>query len=105
VDDRVGRAVAGVSGGGVGLGLGGFVGGGAGLGKAVLVAGFGTVAVGIIWVGSGVLVALIPGVEVGDEVILWGNGLPPSEVASCAGTIGYELLCGVTSRVLFDYCE
>lgn len=35
----------------------------------------------------------IPGVSVGDEVVLWGSGLPVEEVARRAGTIGYELLC------------
>ncbi|MDH5179066.1 MAG: alanine racemase [Gammaproteobacteria bacterium] len=44
-----------------------------------------------------------PNAEVGDEVILWGNGLPVEEVASSAGTIAYELLCGVTNRVRFEY--
>ncbi|MBT8422927.1 MAG: alanine racemase, partial [Gammaproteobacteria bacterium] len=35
-----------------------------------------------------------PDARVGDEVTLWGAGLPVDEVASQAGTIGYELLCG-----------
>ena len=30
-------------------------------------------------------------VQVGDEVVLWGDGLPVGEVANHAGTIGYEL--------------
>ena len=30
-------------------------------------------------------------VQVGDEVVLWGDGLPVGEVAQHAGTIGYEL--------------
>ena len=42
---------------------------------------------------------------VGDPVILWGRGLPVEEVADYASTIGYELLCSVTSRVRFDYNE
>ncbi len=37
--------------------------------------------------------------EVGDEVVLWGDGLPIEEVAQAAGTIGYELMCGVHGRV------
>ena len=41
----------------------------------------------------------IPGVRVGDEVSLWGAGLPVEELAQMAGTIPYELLCGVTQRV------
>lgn len=38
-------------------------------------------------------------VEVGDQVELWGENLAVNEVASCAGTIGYELLSGLTGRV------
>ncbi len=37
--------------------------------------------------------------RVGDEVVLWGKGLPIEEVAAAAGTISYELMCGVGSRV------
>jgi alanine racemase len=37
--------------------------------------------------------------EVGDEVILWGEGLPVEEIAERAGTIPYTLLTGVTPRV------
>lgn len=44
-----------------------------------------------------------PEARVGDEVTLWGDGLPIDEVAAAAGTIAYELLCGVGSRVQFDY--
>lgn len=46
-----------------------------------------------------------PNAKVGDEVILWGDGLPVEEIAAAAGTIGYELLCGVTKRVFFQYTE
>ncbi len=42
-----------------------------------------------------------PDVRVGDEAVLWGRGLPVEEVAAKAGTIAYELLCSVTSRVEF----
>ncbi len=42
-----------------------------------------------------------PQVRVGDEAVLWGRGLPVEEVAAKAGTIAYELLCSVTSRVAF----
>jgi alanine racemase len=38
---------------------------------------------------------------VGDRVTLWGRGLPVEEIAEAAGTIPYELLCGVTGRVDF----
>lgn len=37
--------------------------------------------------------------EVGAPVTLWGEGLPVEEVAASAGTIPYQLVCGVTSRV------
>jgi alanine racemase len=37
--------------------------------------------------------------RVGDEVVLWGQGLPVEEVARAAGMIPYELVCGVTGRV------
>jgi len=40
---------------------------------------------------------------VNDPVVLWGNGLPIEEIAESSETIGYELLCGVTSRVEFKY--
>jgi alanine racemase len=40
---------------------------------------------------------------VGDEVVLWGEGLPAEIVARAADTIAYELLCGVTSRVPRQY--
>lgn len=36
---------------------------------------------------------------VGSKVTLWGEGLPVDEVARAAGTISYELLCAVASRV------
>jgi len=39
----------------------------------------------------------------GDEVTLWGKGLPAENVAKAAGTISYELFCGVTSRVMYRY--
>jgi alanine racemase len=42
-----------------------------------------------------------PDAKIGDIVTLWGRGLPVEEVAQHAGTIGYELTCGVTRRVRF----
>ena len=39
---------------------------------------------------------------VGSPVTLWGRGLPVERVAAASGTIGYELLCGVTPRVPRD---
>ncbi len=40
-----------------------------------------------------------PHAKRGDPVVLWGKGLPVEEIAACAGTIGYELVCKVTTRV------
>lgn len=42
-----------------------------------------------------------PAARVGDTVLLWGRGLPIEAIAGCAGTIAYELSCGVTRRVRF----
>jgi alanine racemase len=44
-------------------------------------------------------------VQVGDPVELWGPNLPVNEIAACAGTIGYELLAGMTARLprVFQY--
>ena len=42
-----------------------------------------------------------PNAKIGDPVVLWGHGLPVETVAAHAGTIGYELTCGVTRRVRF----
>jgi len=43
--------------------------------------------------------------QVGDSVTLWGDGLPVEYVAEQAGTIAYELLCQVTSRVHFKLTD
>jgi len=42
---------------------------------------------------------------VGDEVILWGEALPAEEVAKHIGTIAYELVTKLTSRVEMSYSE
>jgi alanine racemase len=42
-----------------------------------------------------------PHVAVSDPVVLWGEGLPIEEVAACADTSGYELVCKVMPRVRF----
>ena len=42
-----------------------------------------------------------PQANVGDRVVLWGEGLPVEDVATHAGTISYDLTCGMTRRVLF----
>lgn len=41
----------------------------------------------------------IPGVALGDPILLWGPGLPAEELAAKAGTISYELFCAVSRRV------
>ena len=46
----------------------------------------------------------LPTARVGSEVTLWGVGpnvgvLPIDEVAQAAGTLGYELMCGLAARV------
>ncbi len=44
-------------------------------------------------------VSELPEVEVGTRCVLWGRGLEISELAAHAGTVAYELLCGVRARV------
>jgi alanine racemase len=44
----------------------------------------------------------LPRVLVGDPVLLWGPGVPVERVAKAAGTIPYELICGVSQRVHLD---
>lgn len=41
--------------------------------------------------------------RVGSSVVLWGEGLPVEQIAQAAGTISYELLCGLTKRVPVKY--
>lgn len=41
--------------------------------------------------------------KLGDKVILWGPELPVETIAKYANTIPYTLLCGVTSRVNFEW--
>jgi alanine racemase len=41
----------------------------------------------------------LPQVRVGDRAVLWGPSLPVELVAAQAGTIPYELVCGVSKRV------
>lgn len=44
----------------------------------------------------------IPEANIGAPVELWGQKLPVDNVARACGTIGYELLCAVSSRVPFN---
>lgn len=46
-----------------------------------------------------------PEAAIGDDVVLWGDGLPVETIGECAGTIGYELICGMTRRVDFVEVE
>ena len=41
----------------------------------------------------------LPEVEAGTRCVLWGRGLEVCELAARAGTLAYELLCGVRARV------
>jgi alanine racemase len=40
-----------------------------------------------------------PNAQVGDPVILWGEGLPAEEIAEASDTIAYQLFCGIAKRV------
>ncbi|MHA7834998.1 MAG: alanine racemase [Algiphilus sp.] len=44
-------------------------------------------------------VTALPAAAVGDDVTLWGEGLPAEEQAKAAGTLAYELCAGLTQRV------
>lgn len=41
----------------------------------------------------------VPGAGFGTPVTLWGEGLSADEVARSAGTLSYQLLCGLAARV------
>jgi alanine racemase len=41
----------------------------------------------------------VPGAGIGTPVTLWGEGLSADAVAAAAGTLSYELLCGLAPRV------
>ena len=42
----------------------------------------------------------VPEARVGTPVTLWGEGLPIDDVATAAGTVGYELMCALAPRVM-----
>ena len=48
-------------------------------------------------------VGSLPQAAVGDPVTLWGEGLPVERMARCAGTIPYELVCGISQRVAVEH--
>ena len=71
-------------------------------GTPVLVNGKRTVTVGRVSMDMiAVDLTPVPGAGVGAPVVLWGEGLSADEVAAAAGTLSYELLTKVTSRVRF----
>lgn len=45
----------------------------------------------------------VPEAKIGDDVLLWGDGLPAEVVARYADTIAYELMCNLSARVNFIY--
>jgi alanine racemase len=47
----------------------------------------------------------LPAVEIGDRVQLWGDKLPINDVAEHIGTIAYELMTRVSSRVPREYLD
>jgi Alr-MurF fusion protein len=47
----------------------------------------------------------IPDAKEGDELIIFGNELPVSKLASWAGTISYDILAGISQRVKRVYFE
>ena len=46
----------------------------------------------------------LPDAKIGDEAVLWGEGLPAEEIAGHCNTISYELFCKLTARVQFEEC-
>ena len=72
-------------------------------GSTVLVDGHGATLAGRVSMDMiAVDVTDLPPVAVGAPATLWGAQLPVERVAACAGTIPYELLCGVSQRVPLD---
>lgn len=72
----------------------------ASIGTPVLVAGQKAPLVGRVSMDSiNIDVSQCKKIRVGDEVILWGDGLPIEEVAEKSETISYDLMCGITNRV------
>ena len=65
----------------------------------------GRVSMDMIGVDVTTLIANDVTVQVGDEAILWGKGLPVETIAKHALTISYQLLTGVSPRVARIYSE
>jgi alanine racemase len=69
-------------------------------GTPVLVDGVRTTLVGRVSMDMlAVDLTVVANARIGSKVTLWGDGLPVDQVAASAGTIGYELMCAVASRV------
>ena len=47
----------------------------------------------------------IDGIQEGDDVVIFGNGLPVQQLAAWAGTIPYEIMTGISQRVKRVYFE
>jgi alanine racemase len=76
----------------------------AAVGTPVLIAGQRAPLVGRVSMDSiNVDVSQCRDIKVGDEVVLWGEGLPIDEIAEKSETIAYELMCGITERVTRTY--
>lgn len=74
----------------------------AGSGTPVLVGGVATRSLGRVSMDlMAVDLETLPEADVGAPVVAWGRGLPVERVADAAGTLGYELACGITRRVRF----
>ena len=43
--------------------------------------------------------------RLGEEAVLWGEGLPVEDIARAAGTIPYELVCKLTPRVRLEVID
>ncbi|MBK8737219.1 MAG: hypothetical protein IPL98_15445 [Saprospiraceae bacterium] len=50
-------------------------------------------------------VSNIEGVKEGDEVILFGEDLPVTEMSDCLSTIPYEIFTGISQRVKRIYMQ
>jgi alanine racemase len=69
-------------------------------GTPVLVSGRRTRTVGRVSMDMiGVDLSDLPEAGIGSPVTLWGEGLSADEVAACAGTLSYELVCALAPRV------
>jgi alanine racemase len=50
-------------------------------------------------------VSNVKNVQPGEEVVLFGKGLPVDEIAEKIGTINYEVVCAVGKRVPRVYVQ